>query len=422
MCERTKAEYEEELCQAKEENERQHEPLDSIFRTHQVLSLNADVQRVICRLDGFPLQSKGESSTLKQEEPQHAYVKEEKEELCITQEETDLINWKLTGVPVKTEDKPQEFSQPHHSPSEEDRGIVHPSSCAPQHITEVDGGHCEESEAYNLLAPLSDNEDTLSAPEDEQRLLNSNTDCQGDMRTQIENKHSECSEKKMGKKGLLCSVCAKSFFHSWDLTRHMRTHKGEKPYSCSVCSKRFSRNDILIQHKFTHTGEKPFVCSVCGKSFSAMSSMVSHMRIHTGEKPYSCLICSKSFSQHSSLTAHKRTHTGEKPFSCSVCDKRFSTKSNMVNHMRTHTREKRFCCNICGKMLIKKVSLIEHQRTHTGEKPFSCSVCGKKFTSNPNRVKHMRIHTGEKPFSCSICATAFARNDYLMAHMQTHNR
>nr|XP_057937886.1 cilia- and flagella-associated protein 251-like isoform X4 [Doryrhamphus excisus] len=120
-----------------------------------------------------------------EEEPPPTCVKEEEEELWITQEgehllgpeEADLTRLPLTGVSVKTEDhedKPPESSQLHHSP---------------------------RSGPDNLLAPLSDSDDTTSrSPEDEdsdyyQEPLSSDTDCEGDMTTHTGNKHSESSKK-----------------------------------------------------------------------------------------------------------------------------------------------------------------------------------------------------------------------------------
>nr|XP_057937928.1 major centromere autoantigen B-like isoform X2 [Doryrhamphus excisus] len=131
-----------------------------------------------------------------EEEPQPPYVKEEEEELWITQEgehllgpeEADLTRLPLTGVSVKTddhEDKPPESSQLHHSPSEEMREAEPSCSSSLQHMTtEADGDHCGGSQADNLLAPLSDSDDTTShSPEDEdgdynQESLSSDTDCE----------------------------------------------------------------------------------------------------------------------------------------------------------------------------------------------------------------------------------------------------
>ncbi|XP_054628545.1 gastrula zinc finger protein XlCGF57.1-like [Dunckerocampus dactyliophorus] len=425
-------------------------------------SCPSDVQQLIGHQEEHPTQLQRESSTLKREDPQLPHIKEEKEELWITQERECLLRPKeaeftklpLTVVSVKTEDhedKPPESSQLHHSPSEENRGAEPPSSSSPQHMTtEAGGDHCGGSQADNVLAPLSDSDDTTSdSPEDEGREDSSDTDWEVDMRTHTDNKHSKCSKRKTGKRNVTCSVCdksfvckseltkhmrrhtgekpfgcsscAKSFFSKSDLTRHMVTHTGEKPFGCSVCAKTFSRKSSLTQHMLTHTGEKPFCCSVCGKSFLFQRDVTQHMRTHTGEKPYSCSVCGKLLSQRSSVVSHMRTHTGEKPFCCSVCAHRFSQKANLVSHMRMHTGQKPFLCSVCGKSYYSQSSFTYHMLKHTGEKVFSCPVCGKRFLQKDALPRHMRTHTGEKPFSCSVCGKQFVNKSSIMSHMKTHN-
>ncbi|XP_061757343.1 zinc finger protein 771-like isoform X1 [Nerophis ophidion] len=318
-----------------------------------------DVQQLMGNQEEVSPQSGG-SSTLKQETPQPPCIKKEEEELCITQEgecllgreEADYTKFPLTVVSVKTEDDE------------------------------------EKPQVDNLLAPLSDSE----AEDEVEEPLSSDTDCEGDMRTHTDNKHSECSTKKRGKTSLNCSVCAESFTKKSRLIRHMRVHTGEKPFKCSVCGKSFSQNSNLTQHMRTHTGEKPFNCSVCGKSFSVKTNLTEHMRTHTGEKPFKCSVCENSFSQNSCLTQHMRTHTGEKPFNCSVCGKSFSQNSCLTQHMRTHTGEKPFKCLVCGRSFSQNRRLTQHMRTHTGEKPFNCSVCGKNFSVKCSLMKHMRTH------------------------------
>ncbi|XP_054628562.1 uncharacterized protein LOC129179387 isoform X3 [Dunckerocampus dactyliophorus] len=138
LFERTIASYEEELCRTKEENERQRQQMEAVSKTHIVLHIE-DVQQLSGR------QEERRSFTLKEEEdPQPPHVKEEEQELGITQEgefllgpdEADLAKVPPTGVSVKTEDsevKPPEGSQLHQRPS--------PSSSSPQHNTEADGEH-----------------------------------------------------------------------------------------------------------------------------------------------------------------------------------------------------------------------------------------------------------------------------------------
>ncbi|XP_061880327.1 zinc finger protein OZF-like [Entelurus aequoreus] len=305
----------------------------------------------------------GGSSTLKQETPQPPCIKKEEEELCITQEgecllgreEADLTKFPLSILSVKTEDDE------------------------------------EKPQVDNILAPLSDSE----AEDEVEEPLSSNKDCEGDMRTHTDNKHSECSKKETGKKHFSCSVCAKSYTRKNHLTQHMRTHTGEKPFTCSVCGKSFFQKSSLTLHMRIHAGEKPFNCSVCGKSFSQNSSLTLHIRAHAGENTFNCSVCGKSFSRKDNLSRHMRTHTGEKPFNCSVCGKSFCQKIDLTRHMRRHTGEKSFICSVCGKSFSRNSCLTQHMRKHTGEKAFSCPVCGKRFRRNAAAVKHLTKHTGE---------------------------
>ncbi|XP_072770619.1 uncharacterized protein [Nerophis lumbriciformis] len=351
------------------------------------------------------------SSPLKQEDPQPPNIKEEEENVWITQkdecilgqEEADLTKFPLTVVCVKTEDhedKPPESSQLHHSPSEEKREVEPPSSSSPQHMTtEGDGDHCGGSQADNLLAPLSDSDDSTSHVD---------VNMESHMKTHT------------GEKTFSCSVCGKRSSHKHNMLIHMRTHTGEKPFICSVCGKRFSQRGNIQIHMKRHTGEKPFSCSVCSKGFVKNADLTQHMRTHTGEKPFSCSVCSKGFVKNADLTRHMRTHTGEKPFICSNCGKRFSQSGTMLSHMRTHPGGKLFSCSVCSKIFSKKCNMQIHMRTHTGERPFSCSVCGKRYSNKPILQRHMRTHTGEKPYSCSVCGQRFPDKKKIQRHMRTH--
>ncbi|XP_061895610.1 midasin-like isoform X3 [Entelurus aequoreus] len=138
-----------------------------------------DAQHLNGRKEERPPTTQDGSSTLKQEDPQPPHIKEEKEELCISQSgeecffgarEADLTKLPLTGVSVKTED------------------------------------HEDKPQVDHLLAPLSDSDDITShSTEDEdedyiQEPLSSNIDCEGDMRTHTDNKHPECSKDRKKKK------------------------------------------------------------------------------------------------------------------------------------------------------------------------------------------------------------------------------
>ncbi|XP_061748449.1 uncharacterized protein LOC133546674 isoform X3 [Nerophis ophidion] len=123
MCQRTTAEYEEELCPTKEEKERQHEK-------HQVVLHRTDIHQLIGHQEECLPHLQGDSFTVKYPQPSHfkgdkevpqpSYFKEEEGGECpVGQEEADVSKFPLTVVSVKTEeheDKPPESSQLHHSP------------------------------------------------------------------------------------------------------------------------------------------------------------------------------------------------------------------------------------------------------------------------------------------------------------------
>ncbi|XP_061742347.1 gastrula zinc finger protein XlCGF8.2DB-like [Nerophis ophidion] len=343
------------------------------------------------------------------EDPLPPRIKEEDEEVCITQEEAHLPELPLT---VKTEDKPPESSHLHNSPNVREEHLLpeqrgwsfsvvkeepqtsnfkeeeeeHSISQVGEHLQRVvksegdevkgERDHCGGPPADMSLAPLSDSDETTSHSSD--------TDDDDD-----DDSDEDCKDANTP---LTCSHCDKTFKYPSKLIRDMRTYTGEKPFSCSAYGDYVTQR----QHSRADAGGKPYSCSICHKSCADQSSLGVHMRTHTGEKPFLCTVCGKGFAQSGNLKNHVRIHAGEKPFSCLVCGKGFAQSGNLQSHMRTHTGQKPFSCPRCDKRVRDRSSLAKHMRTHTGERPFFCSFCDKSFTQSHHLKKHLKTHTGEK--------------------------
>ncbi|XP_077420526.1 uncharacterized protein LOC144050803 isoform X5 [Vanacampus margaritifer] len=152
---RTITQYEEELCRTKEENVRQRQLLDAVYKPQAVLNSHIAGNQE----DLHPKQHDW-SSRAKQEEPEPSSIKVEEEGHIITQETEQLqvLKFSVICVPVKSE-RYEEDSQ-----SEENKRAEPTSSSSSQHMaTEGDGG----SEADRCLPPLSDHGDTTSDTSDE---------------------------------------------------------------------------------------------------------------------------------------------------------------------------------------------------------------------------------------------------------------
>ncbi|XP_071058359.1 zinc finger protein 883-like [Pseudochaenichthys georgianus] len=462
LFERTIAEYEEELSRSKQENERHRKLLDAVLQP-QLQIHRADVQQLVVVKEEVPPEQQEWSSSLDQEDPEPPpHIKEEQEELWISQEgeqlqgleEADITKFTFTPVPVKSEgdeEKPQS-SQLHQRQTE--------------HLeTEADGEDCGGPEP----ARNSDPERHLQ-PETEENPGDSSEPDTEDSADWKETRESGSNSQR----------------NKQDPVSDLRLSAGEKPFSCSVCKKYFSHRRSLKHHVRNHTGEKPYSCSFCKKYFTQSGDLNRHMRVHTGEKPYSCSDCNKRFTQSylvkthkcvgrqssqlhqtqseenreaeppaSSSAEHMETKAGgedcggpeparnsdperhlqpetednpgdsSKPYTEDRADWKKTrrpgsnsqrNKQDPVSDPRRSAGEKPFSCSVCEKTFAWKGYLNLHMRIHTGEKPYICSICKKSFAVKGSLKCHIRIHTGEKPYSCSLCDKRFTWSHKVKSH------
>lgn len=263
-------------------------------------------------------------NSLDQEETKLPHIKEEQEDVCISQaveqlqepEDADMTKLLVTTATVKSEKDEEEAL--YQGLIEENREAEHLASSSAQNME-------TETDSSDQLLPLYCCE------------------------SESEDSNDEWKER------------SESVPHTIKKGNNVNHHKScERPFSCTVCDKRFGCKGNLHAHIRSHTGEKPFTCTVCTKGFSTKANLKTHIRSHTGEKPFTCSVCNKSFSQKKTLAIHLRSHTGERPFSCSFCGKCFSKKGTLKRHIRVHTGEKPYSCSVCGR----NFSLLSHVKSH----------------------------------------------------------
>ncbi|XP_061749044.1 gastrula zinc finger protein XlCGF48.2-like isoform X1 [Nerophis ophidion] len=309
MCQRTTAEYEEELCPTKEEKERQHEK-------HQVVLHRTDIHQLIGHQEECLPHLQGDSFTLEypqpshfkgnKEDPQPSYFKEEEGGECpVGQEEADVSKFPLTVVSVKTEeheDKPPESSQLHHSPnvceehllSEQQKWSFRMGKEEPQpfHIKE------EEKAPHTLQMQREENNPLTPHFKEEEEEHSISQEWLEKFHLIVKSEDDEVkgeSEERGGGEPPSSSS-----------TQHMTTEADGDHCGGSQADKLLaplSDSEDTTSHspdtddedskddKTCHTDNTHFTSSHSHKTFKDCRNMKRHIRIHTEEKPFSCSEC-----------------------------------------------------------------------------------------------------------------------------------
>ncbi|XP_037651573.1 zinc finger protein with KRAB and SCAN domains 7-like isoform X2 [Sebastes umbrosus] len=424
---------------------------------------STDVQQLLVVKEEVPPEQPEWSSSLDQEHPEPPHIKEEQEELWISQEGEQLqgleeadIKFPFSPVPVKSEEDNEEepqFSQLHeiqteHTETEaygEDYEGSEPvrNSDPDTHFqpdTDDKTGDSSEPETddndYGMGSrPCSTDVQQLLVVKQEvppeQQEWSSSLDQEDPEPPHIKEEPEELWTSQEGEQlqGLEEADIEFPF-----TPVHVKSEDDEeKPQSSQLHQRQTEQMETEADGedcggpepaRNSDTHLQPDTDDKTGDSSKPETEYIDDWKEtrprSTGEKPFSCSECGKRFGHSCNLKRHITSHTGEKPFSCSVCKKPFRLREDLQKHMRTHTGEKPFSCSVCKKSFTKRENLQIHMRIHTGERPFSCSLCKKSFRQRGDLQKHMKIHTGEKPFSCSVCKKSFTHRGTLQEHTRIH--
>ena len=175
--------------------------------------------------------------------------------------------------------------------------------------------------------------------------LSSCTECELHFPTGIDlKKHIDLAHQgRQGAKKYQCLQCLAEFDDTKSHKIHVEAHALEKPFKCDKCGLHLSNASGLRKHvRRVHEKSGPtYQCSVCSKSFFDKFDLSRHTRTHT-EKPR----CDKCGDKIKSTKLEKK-HTckpaapdvaKDPELQCTVCGVYLETKVRWGFHMWKHTK------------------------------------------------------------------------------------
>ena len=202
----------------------------------------------------------------------------------------------------------------------------------------------------------------------------------------------------------ICKTCDKHFASSESLRCHLYLHKSDRPsFACNHCSRAFSRKRNLTRHMRTCKGNK---------NMSGKYELRRYMHIHSNFEQLVCDICMRTFSQKDSLTKHIKDHYRLDNFDFKICLIQFSNESSLIHHMRDHTDR--------NHTKLDKVTKLGKQQDQNKRDLYSCDLCLQSFSRKANLGKHMELDCRLNNLSCEICYEEYSDQSTLNRHMAIH--
>ncbi|XP_074542707.1 uncharacterized protein LOC141802836 [Halichoeres trimaculatus] len=401
LFERTIAEYEEQLCRAKEDNQRQKKLLDAVCNP-QLRIHRTDVQQLVVGEELLPKQKECGTGP-QQQDSELPVFKEEQEELWISQE-----GEQLQGL---EEEKPQS-------------SLLHQNQ-------NVEGPVKGPGPVRNSDPEAGDKSGDSAEPETE--VINAHQQTEEGRPDVILSKKSKTKKKKRVKM-LECPECWEKFKQKCNLKTHMRLHTGEKPFSCQFCGEDFAKKIHMQNHVKSHMGVQPFTCfelqDIQEEQEFWSSQEGEQLQGLEGEHPQSSQLHQKQNVEQSGsvdgpgpvrnsdpVTKFSNQDPAEPETEVMNAHQQSAAKrSDLILSEKSKKSVKMYECFQCGRLFNQNSNLKKHMRIHTGEKPFICQFCGKGFAQKSSLQSHVRCHTGEKPYPCSVCNKRFRMSSHLKRH------
>ena len=131
-----------------------------------------------------------------------------------------------------------------------------------------------------------------------------------------------------------CKDCDKTFDKPRSYEKHLYIHKQSKQI-CNTCGKGFAFKSQLAAHTPIHSGVCMHHCTEtkCSKSFTHSGDLKKHVKTHS-KKWWRCEVAGCSYKNRDShnLKSHMISHSSKKSFECRYCATKFMWSMQLVRH------------------------------------------------------------------------------------------